>query len=166
MNEKMNETCEHSLVHDTIIYLIFPVTKLKNMYQSSVKTVVLTYFVPRFYLLPSSILQKLLKNAGNPWYKWEYSHKLFQLFDINYFIQNKLFTHSWSGFIPGDSCVEQLLSIMHKIYTSFDCKPLTDMTRHSLIFIKHLIKFGMKIWFLHYKLMMYMIIFKNYYKTT
>ena len=108
----MNETCEHSLVHDTIIYLIFPVTKLKNMYQSSVKKVVFTYFVPRFYLLPSSILQKLLKNAGNPWYKREYSHKLFQLFDINYFIQNKLFTHSSSGFI-------HVLSNCYQLCTKF-----------------------------------------------
>ena len=31
------------------------------------------------------------------------------------------------GFIPGDSLVEQLLSITHKIYASFDCNSLTDM---------------------------------------
>ena len=40
-----------------------------------------------------------------------------------YFIQNKLFTECQSGFIPGDSCVAQLLSIMHEIYKSFDCNP-------------------------------------------
>ena len=34
---------------------------------------------------------------------------------FNYFIQNKLFTECQSGFIPGDSCVAQLLSITHEI---------------------------------------------------
>ena len=37
-----------------------------------------------------------------------------------YFIQNKLFTECQSGFIPGDLCVPQLLSITHEIYKSFD----------------------------------------------
>ena len=32
-----------------------------------------------------------------------------------------------SGFIPGDSCVSQLLSITHGIYKSFDCHPPTGM---------------------------------------
>ena len=40
---------------------------------------------------------------------------------FNYFIKNKLFTECESGFIPGDSCVAQLLSITHEIYKSFDC---------------------------------------------
>ena len=30
---------------------------------------------------------------------------------FNYFMENKLFTECQSGFIPGDSCVAQLLSI-------------------------------------------------------
>ena len=30
-------------------------------------------------------------------------------------------------FIPGDSCVSQVLSITHEIYKSFDCHPPTDM---------------------------------------
>ena len=38
-------------------------------------------------------------------------------------MQNKLFTECQSGFIPGDSCVAQLLSITRKIYKSFDCNP-------------------------------------------
>ena len=33
----------------------------------------------------------------------------------NYFIQNKLFTECQSGFMPGDSCVAQLLSIAYEI---------------------------------------------------
>ena len=35
----------------------------------------------------------------------------------------KLFTECQFGFIPGDSCVAQLLSITHEIYKSFDCNP-------------------------------------------
>ena len=46
---------------------------------------------------------------------------------FNFFLQNKLFTPCQSGFIPGDSCVSQLLSITHEIYKSFDCSPPTDM---------------------------------------
>ena len=38
---------------------------------------------------------------------------------FNYFMQNKLFTECQSGFIPGDSCVAQLLSITHEIYKKF-----------------------------------------------
>ena len=45
---------------------------------------------------------------------------------FNYFMQNKLFTECQSGFIPGDSCVAQLLSITHEIYKSFDCNPSAD----------------------------------------
>ena len=41
-------------------------------------------------------------------------------------MQNKLFTDCQSGFIPGDSCVAQLLSITHEIYKSFDCIPPAD----------------------------------------
>ena len=46
---------------------------------------------------------------------------------FNFFLQNKLFNLCQSGFIPGDSCVSQLLSITHETYKSFDCHPSTDM---------------------------------------
>ena len=46
---------------------------------------------------------------------------------FNYFMQNKLFTHYQSGFIPGDSCVAQLLSIIHEIHQRFDWNPSMDM---------------------------------------
>ena len=36
------------------------------------------------------------------------------------FIENKLISASQSGFKPGDSCINQLLSISHEIYSSFD----------------------------------------------
>ena len=34
---------------------------------------------------------------------------------FNYFLHNKLFTPSQSGFPPGDSCIAQLLSIIHNV---------------------------------------------------
>ena len=46
---------------------------------------------------------------------------------FNYFIQNKLFTECRSGFIPGNSCVAQLLSVTDEICKSFDCNPSYDI---------------------------------------
>ena len=37
-----------------------------------------------------------------------------------YFSANKLISKNQSGFHPGDSCINQLLSITHEIFTSFD----------------------------------------------
>ena len=55
------------------------------------------------------------------------SSKIFErlIFDalLNFFVQNQLFTDCQSGFIPGDSCVLQLLSITQDIHKSFDCNP-------------------------------------------
>ena len=36
---------------------------------------------------------------------------------------NDLLTYKQSGFRPRDSCVNQLISITHEIYRSFDCNP-------------------------------------------
>ena len=46
---------------------------------------------------------------------------------FNYFISNKLFTPSQSGFLPGDSCIAQLLSIIHEIQTAFDENSVADV---------------------------------------
>ena len=46
---------------------------------------------------------------------------------FNYFLSNKLFTPSQSGFLPGDSCITQLLSIIHEIETAFDENPTVDV---------------------------------------
>ena len=46
---------------------------------------------------------------------------------FNYFISNKRFTPSQSGFLPGDSCTAQLLSIIHEIQTAFDENPTADV---------------------------------------
>ena len=46
---------------------------------------------------------------------------------FNYFQSNRLFTSSQSGFLPGDSCIAQLLSIIHEIQTAFDENPTVDV---------------------------------------
>ena len=48
-------------------------------------------------------------------------------FLLNYFLKNKIFTPSQSGFLPGDSCIAQLLSILHEIQTAFDENPPRDV---------------------------------------
>ena len=39
---------------------------------------------------------------------------------FGFFTKNDLMSHNQSGFKPGDSCINQLLSITHEIYKSFD----------------------------------------------
>ena len=48
-------------------------------------------------------------------------------FFSNYFLSNKLFKPSQSGFLPGDSCIAQLSSIVYKIQTAFDENPTADV---------------------------------------
>ena len=47
---------------------------------------------------------------------------------FNYFQSNRLFTPSQSSFLPGDSCIAQLLSIIHETHTAFDENPTVDVT--------------------------------------
>ena len=46
---------------------------------------------------------------------------------FNYFLSNKLFTPSQSGFLPGDSCIAELLIVIHEIQTAFDENPTVDV---------------------------------------
>ena len=39
---------------------------------------------------------------------------------LKYFLDNNLISPKQSGIRPGDSCINQLLSINHDIFTSFD----------------------------------------------
>ena len=39
---------------------------------------------------------------------------------FSFCIENDLISQNQSGFKPGDSCINQLLSIKHEIYKSFD----------------------------------------------
>ena len=63
--------------------------------------------------------------------------------------KKKLFTPCQSGFIPGDSCVSQLLSTTHEIYRSIDCHPTADIRGTFLDISKAFTKFGTKAWFLN-----------------
>ena len=79
-------------------------------------------------LLPmfGKILEKLVYNSS-------YSH----LFSCQFFNPNQ------SGFHPGDSTIEQLLSITNSIYEALDCNPPLDVVLYTWIFLKHSIEFGM-----------------------
>ena len=46
---------------------------------------------------------------------------------FNFFFKNKLFTTCKFDFIPGDSCVSQLISFMYEIYEGLDCPTPTNM---------------------------------------
>ena len=46
---------------------------------------------------------------------------------FNHFLSNKLFTPSQSRFLSGDSCIAQLISIIHEIQRAFDNNPTVDV---------------------------------------
>ena len=46
---------------------------------------------------------------------------------FNYFYKNELFTKCQCGFLPGNSCISQLLSTVHGTNASFDCNPTQDV---------------------------------------
>ena len=46
---------------------------------------------------------------------------------FNYFIEINFLSPHQSGFIPGDSCVQQLISSTHEIYNAFDCNPSLEV---------------------------------------
>ena len=45
----------------------------------------------------------------------------------DYFINNNLLTPCQSGFIKGDSCVNQLLAITHEIHKNLDANPSSSL---------------------------------------
>ena len=67
---------------------------------------------------------------------------------FEFFIQNNLITPNQSGFKTGDSCINQLISITHEIYKSFD-----DSYEVRVVFLDISKAFD-KLWHqgLHYKL--------------
>ena len=64
---------------------------------------------------------------------------------FNFFIENKLISSNQSDFKQGDSFINQLLSITHEIFESFDVG--LEVEASSLIYQKHLIRFGMMVSF-------------------
>ena len=55
---------------------------------------------------------------------------------FSFFLANNLLAPNQSGFKPGDSCLNQLLSITHEIYLKLEVS--------SWVYLKPLIKFCMK----------------------
>ena len=72
--------------------------------------------------------KNLIKNYGSvsllPIFRKIYERVIYNAL-FNYFKDNKLFTQS--GFLPGDSCIAQLLSIIHEIQTTFDNNPAVNV---------------------------------------
>ena len=61
--------------------------------------------------------------------------KIFErtIFNVFAFLENNnLLTPKQSGFRPNDSCVSQLLSIVHSIYSDFDLNPLLEVRGNFL----------------------------------
>ena len=59
---------------------------------------------------------------------------------FKYIGENELLNPNQSGFHPFDSCVHQLLSIKHEIFSNFDCEPPKDIRAVFLDYLKHLTK--------------------------
>ena len=53
-------------------------------------------------------------------YMWEIFERLMFNEMFEFLIEKKLISSSQPGFKPGDSCINQLLSITHEVYSSFD----------------------------------------------
>ena len=74
------------------------------------KNLLKNYFPISLLLIFSKIFERVIYNS---------------LF--NHFQSNELFTSSQLGFLPGDSCIAQLISIIHEIQTAFDNNPTVDV---------------------------------------
>ena len=59
---------------------------------------------------------------------------------FNYFFSNKFFVSSQSGFLPGDSSIVQLLSVIHEIQTALDNKPTCDVRGVFFIYFQSISK--------------------------
>ena len=60
---------------------------------------------------------------------------------FKFFIENELISPNQSGFKPGDSCINQLLSITHEIYESFH-----DGFEYEIVFLDITKAFD-KVWY-------------------
>ena len=62
----------------------------------------------------------------------------------SYLSSNGLITKNQSGFIPGDSCTNQLLFLINEIHEAFENPSSLEVRAVFLIFLKLLIRCGMK----------------------
>ena len=74
---------------------------------------------------------------------------------FSFSIDKGLVLANQTGFKPGDSCINQLLSIRHNIYKLFDDG--YEVRCVSLTFQKHLLKSGTMLFYSNYKKMEYRV---------
>ena len=65
--------------------------------------------------------------------------------------KNNLYNSNQSGFRPNEFCIHQLISITHNTFSASDANPSLEVhdVFFSLIYLKHLIEFGMTVYFLY-----------------
>ena len=71
--------------------------------------------------------------------------------------------YNQSGFKPGDSCANQLLSITHEMYQSFDdnldVRAVVLDIYMEMTYLKYLIRYGIKVLYTNSSKMGYRVIF-------
>ena len=82
---------------------VFPSERKKGNIKKGDKQILKNYRLVSLLPICGKILERIMFN---------------EMFES--FIENKLISASQSGFKPGDFCINQLLSISHEIYSSFD----------------------------------------------
>ena len=65
----------------------------------------------------------------------------------SFFKDHKLINPCQSGFKENESCIKQLVSITHTIYSAFDCNPSVEAQDLFWIYLRHLLRYGMMVWF-------------------
>ena len=74
--------------------------------------------------------------------------KLILDFIYKHLCNSRLITPNQSGFKPGDSTINKLLSITHNIYEGFEMELSRETRAVFLTYLKHLIRCGMKVSYL------------------
>ena len=118
-------------LHDTVIWQVFCKT-----FKVSIWVIFNIWYFPRGLkerqIIPvhKKESKNCLKNFGPisllPIFSKIFERLFFNTL-FNFFVQNQLFADCQSGFIPGNSCILQLLSISQEIHKSFECNPLEDV---------------------------------------
>ena len=80
---------------------------------------------------------------------------------FQFFIKNDLISPSESGFKPGDSCINQFLSITHNINKSFEC--FYEVRGVFLDISKAFDKFGTMVSYLNWNKMAYLENYTKFY---
>ena len=79
---------------------------------------------------------------------------------FKHFLDNNLISSNQSGFKPGDSCINRLIAITHKLFKCFDDG--LEIRGFFLIYLKLSTKYGMRDLFINYVVMVFVEIYCNY----